>query len=112
MNIGSIQSLFQSILISFFERKEYQFINNVVHLCSIEELKLIASNIRKRVQDNRPYAFSKEYVYIRIDFGLCTIELELPKQTYKCYVEGEDIADMFEKYVYKYEHFADRFKSL
>lgn len=96
----------------FFENKEYQFINQAIRLFSIEELKDISNNIRESVKNNYPFSFVKEYVSLRVDFGLCTIKYELPNQSYECHIDGDDIANIFERYVYKYEHFEDRFKSL
>ena len=95
-----------------FEYDEYQMINDLVQLCAIDELKTIVSNIRECVQKNDPYAFRKEYCYLRVDFGLCTVELEFPNHSYVCHIEGDDIADIFERYVYMYEHLDDWFKSL
>ena len=95
-----------------FEYEEYQFINNVVHLLSIEELKKIINSFKEVIPVNEPYSFAKEYIYIRIDFGLCTIEYRLPNQPYKCHIRGYTLVKMLERYVYKYEHFEDRFKNL
>lgn len=95
-----------------FEKEKYQFINEVLHLLSIEEIKEIINNIVERVDDKRPYSFAKEYFSIRLDFGLCTIELELPNQSYSCYIEGNVFSSILEKYAYEYEHLDDRFKSL
>lgn len=94
----------------FFEYDEYQFINEVVHLCSIEELKDIINSFKKPIEENNPYSYAKEYFRIRVDFSLCTIEYELPNQSYTCYIEGNKLIEILEKYVYKYEHFEDRFK--
>ena len=96
----------------FFEYDKYQFVNNVVHLYSIEELKVIASNIKERLQNKRPYSFVKEYASISLNFGLCEICYELPGHSYTCYIEGEDFTEIIESYVYIYEHFEDRFKRL
>ena len=94
-----------------FEYDSFQVINDVVQLCSIEELKLITSNIRERVPTNRPYSFCGEYFDIALNFGFCTVKLELPNQSYECCIKGDDLADIFERYVYRYEHLEDRFKN-
>ena len=95
-----------------FENEEYQFINNVVHLCSIDELRNIIDPFKKAIAENNPCSFAKEYISIRVDFGLCTVRYELPNQSYCCYVDGDKLVEILEKYVYKYDHFDDRFKSL
>ena len=93
-----------------FEYDKYQFVNEVVQLCSIEELKDIASSIKKRIENLMPYSFAKEYFSLRLDFGLCSIEYELPDQSYACYMKADSLVEMLERYVYMYEHLDDRFK--
>lgn len=95
-----------------FENDEYQVLNDVVHLLSIEEIKVIIDNISERLDNKRPYSFVKEYFSIALNFGLCTIKLELPNQSYSCFIEGNELVTMFEKYIDIYEHLDDRFKSL
>ena len=95
-----------------FEYEEYQFINEIVHLLSIEELKTIIDSIREHVDSKRPYVFRKEYFSINLDFALCTVEYELPGQFYRCFIDGVEIANIFKKYVYKYDHGEDIFRSL
>ena len=90
-----------------FEYDEYQFINEVVHLCSIDELKSIIAPMKKCVAELTPYSYAKEYFRLRVDFALCTIEYELPNRSYTCYVDGDKLLELLEKYVYKYEHLDD-----
>ena len=94
-----------------FEYDDYQIINEVVQLCSIDELKHIITSFFKAIAEKRPCCFAKEYTTIRVDFGLCTIKYELPHQTYTCYIEGNALIEILEKYIYMYEHLEDRFKA-
>ena len=94
-----------------FEYDEYQFINNVVHLCSIDELRYIIDSFKKVIPEKRPSSFAKEYFSIRVDFGLCTIEYELPNESYRCYVDGNKMVEILENYVYMYDHIDDWLKS-
>ena len=93
-----------------FEYDEYQFINEVVNLCSIDELKSIIAPVKKCVAELTPYSYAKEYFRLRVDFALCTIEYELPNRSYTCYVDGDKLLELLEKYVYKYEHLDDWLK--
>ena len=95
-----------------FEKEKYQFVNEVVHLYSIDELEVITNAIKERIENKRPYAYAKEYCCIRVDFALCTIEYELPNQHYQCYIEAIDLVEILEKYLYLYEHIDVRFKKL
>ena len=76
----------------------------------IEELKDIASSIKKRIENLMPYSFAKEYFSLRLDFGLCSIEYELPDQSYACCMTADRLVEILERYVYIYEHLEDRFK--
>lgn len=93
-----------------FEYEQYQFINEVVHLCSIDELKEIINSIKKHVEDRRVHSYAKEYFRIQIMWNNCIIEYELPNQSYTCYIDCIKMAEILEKYVYKYEHSEDIFK--
>ena len=95
-----------------FEYDKYQFVNEVVQLCSIQELKDIASSIKKRIENLRPYSFAKEYFNLHLDFGLCCIEYELPDQSYTCYMKADSLVEILERYVYTYEHLDDWFKKI
>lgn len=93
-----------------FEFEEFQFINEVVHLFSIDELKNIINSLKKYIEEKRPYTYVKEYFHLSLNFGLCTIEYELPNQSEACYIDGDKLVEILEKYVYKYEHIDDIFK--
>jgi len=93
-----------------FEYEEYQFINEVVQLCSIDELKEIINSIKKHVKDLRTYSFVKEYIGIHIALAHCSIEYNLPGQSYTCCISCNKLAEILERYVYKYEHLDDWFK--
>ena len=93
-----------------FEYEKYQFINEVVHLCSIEELREIIHSFKKRIEEKLPCCYAKEYFTIRVDFSLCTIEYELPNASHTCYIWGDKLIEILEKYVYIYDHLEDRFK--
>ena len=90
-----------------FEYDEYQFINEVVHLFSIDELKNIINSLKERIEEKRHYSYAKEYFHLSLDFGLCTIEYELPNQSKACHIDGNKLVEILEKYVYKYEHLDD-----
>ena len=93
-----------------FEYDEYQFINEVVHLFSIDELKNIINSLKERIEVKRPYTYAKEYFHLSLNYGLCTIEYELPNQSEACYIDGNKLVEILEEYVYKYEHIQDIFK--
>ena len=93
-----------------FEYEKYQFVNDVVRSCSIDELKEIIYAIKKHIADTRPYTFAKEYIWIHVAFSCCAIEYELPHQTYSCYISCTKMAEILGKYVDIYEHLEDRFK--
>ena len=93
-----------------FKFESYQFINEVLHLCSIDELKNIIKSVKKHIEDTRSYTFAKEYICIFVAFSVCRIEYELPNQSYECYLECMELIEMLEKYVDVYEHLEDRFK--
>ena len=93
-----------------FEFKSYQFINEVLQLCSIDEIKDIIKAVKKHIEDEWSYTFSKEYICIFVAFSVCRIEYELPNQSYECYLECMELIEMLEKYVDVYEHLEDRFK--
>ena len=93
-----------------FEYEKYQFVNDVVRSCSIDELKEIIHAIKKHLADTRPYTFSKEYIWIHVAFSYCAIEYELPHQTYSCYITCLKMAEILETYVDIYVHLEDRFK--
>ena len=92
-----------------FEYEDLQFINEVVHLFSIDELKNIINTLKKYIEKKRSYTYVKEYFHLSLDFGLCTIEYELPNQSEACYIDGNKLVEILEKYVYKYEHIQDIF---
>ncbi|MBQ3009952.1 MAG: hypothetical protein IJD81_02040 [Oscillospiraceae bacterium] len=93
-----------------FEYKEYQFINDVIHLCNIDELKSIINSIKKHIEDGRVYSYAKEYLSIFITYNCCCIEYELPNQSHTCFIDCNKMAEILEKYVDKYEHCEDIFK--
>ena len=93
-----------------FEYDEYQIINDVVQLCSIDELKHIIDSFKKRIPEKRPAAFEGEYFSIDLDFGFCTVIFELPNQTYGCFVTGDKLIEILERYVLIYEDLDNRFK--
>ena len=93
-----------------FEFKSYQFINEVLQLCSIDEIKDIIKAVKKHIEDEWSYTFSKEYICIFVAFSVCRIEYELPNQSYECYLECIELIEMLEKYVAVYERLEDRFK--
>ena len=94
-----------------FEFGSYQFINEVLHLCSIDEIKDIIKAVKKHIEDKWSYTFSKEYITIFVAFSVCRIEYELPTQSYECYLECMELIEMLEEYVAAYERLDDWFKS-
>ena len=95
-----------------FEFEKYQFINEVVHLCSIDELKDISNSIKECIEEKKLYSYAKEYFRLHVYFYTCVIEYELPNQSYTCYIDGNKLVEILDKYVYKYEHLEDWFKIL
>ena len=93
-----------------FEYEQYQFINEVVQLCSVDELNNIINSIKERIEKNRPYSYAQEYFSICVNLSLCKIEYELPNQHHTCYILAIDLIEILEKYLYLYEHLDDRFK--
>lgn len=96
-----------------FEYEEFQFINEVVHLFSIDELKDIINTLKKYIEGKKIYyttVYVKEYFRLSLFLDQCLIEYELPNQSEACYIDGNKLVEILEKYVYKYEHIDDIFK--
>ena len=72
-----------------------------INIDSIDELKDISNSIKECIEEKKLYSYAKEYFRLHVYFYTCVIEYELPNQSYTCYIDGNKLVEILEKYVYK-----------